>query len=487
MTARNTLTWAALVVVVVIAGAAPAAEPPRGAAVLIEWVTVIDVKAGVARPDQSVLIADGVIAAVGPAGCVRADGPHAVVDGRGGFLIPGLWDMHAHVADDRMLGMFLAAGVTGVRHMFSPNPLYPAARLGRGSKDGPRVVGTDTLLDGPGSALPVVLRTTAVYTAATPDEARKAVRRIKHADEDFVKVYSHLSRDAYLAAADEARKHGLPLVGHVPFAVTVEEAAAAGHKSVEHLTGVAVGCAAHRDAFEKEQRPAGGGRPVGPNDATGWRLQVRAHADHDPARAAAVYGTFAAKGTWQCPTLVQTRSLAALADPAVRYDARVALVPESVRGYWRVESAGDGVRLPALGLTLTRDDLWLRAQLLAYELRMVGTMHRAGVPLLAGTDTPNPFVLPGLSLHDELELFVKAGLTPAEALRTATSNPAAFLGRRDLGRVAAVCRADLVLLEANPLDDIRHVRGIRAVVFDGRPMARGDLLQMLGGGSQVRR
>jgi imidazolonepropionase-like amidohydrolase len=455
-----------------------AADPPPRP-VVIHDVTVIDVRAGRAVPGRTVVLADGVIRAVGGPDTPVPDGA-ARIDGRGKFLIPGLWDTHAHVADERMWPQFLANGVIGVRHMFSVNPLYPAARVGRGRAAGPRVIGTDTLLDGPGGPFAGSLARANVWTAATPADAVRAVRRMKADGEDFIKVHANLPRAAYLAAAAEAKRQGLPLVGHVPIDVSAEEAAAAGHRSIEHLTNVAVGAAAGRDAFEKELRAFAGRGLAGAAHPAGWRLEARAHADYDPARAAAMFKAFAAAGTWHCPTLVQTKAWATLDDPAVRFDPRVALLPSGVRSFWHVESTADGLRLPALGFALTREDLKVRRRQLAGELRLVGEMHRAGVGLLAGTDTPNPYVLPGFALHDELELLVRAGLSPVDALRAATLNPARFFGADDFGEVAVGHRADLVLLEASPLDDIRNTRYVDAVVFNGTVHRRADVIRMLG-------
>jgi imidazolonepropionase-like amidohydrolase len=483
---RRLPSFALVALTTVLGGGATAADPPPRP-VVIHDVTVVDVRAGRAVPDRTVVIAGGVIAAVGGTDEVAVPGDATRIDGRGKFLIPGLWDMHAHVADEKMWPLFLANGVTGVRHMFSVNPLYPAARAGRGRPGGPLVVGADTILDGPGGPFERGATRLNVWTAATPDDARRAVRRMKANGEDFVKVYSNLPREAYFAAADEARAQEMPLVGHVPVGVSAEEAAVAGHRSIEHLTNVAVGCAAGREGFEAELRGFAGGGRAGAAHPAGWRLEVRAHADYDPARAAALFKTFVGHGTWHVPTLVQTRAWATLDDPAVRFDPRVALVPPAVRSFWHVEHAAGGLRLPALGFALTREDLWVREQQLAGEKRLVGAMHRAGVGLLAGTDTPNPYVLPGFALHDELALFVEAGLSPADALRTATLNPARFLGRDDCGEVAAGLRADLVLLERNPLADIRNTRWVHAVVFGGAAHPRADLLRMLDDARVARR
>lgn len=471
-----------------VLGLVLSAGNPPPAPVVIERVNVVDTVAGRVVPDRTVVVRGDAITAVAAADGFARPAGAVVVDGRGKYLIPGLWDMHAHLADPRMKPLFVASGVTGVRHMFSVNPLYPVRAARAAHPDGgPRVVGTDTLIDGPGTPFPRLVRQN-VWTVTTADEARKAVRKTKDAGEDFVKIYSNLSPEAFAAVIDEAGKQKLPVVGHVPARVPVASAAAAGLRCVEHLTNVAVGCAADPKRFEDELAAGLAAGKIGrAGDVTGWRLQVRAHADYDAPRAAGLFKVFADRGTWHCPTLVQTRAWATLADPAVRHDPRLAFLPDTVRGYWAVDATPDGVRLPGLGVALTRDDLWLRTQLLAAEVRLVGEMHRAGVPLLAGTDTPNPYCLPGFALHDELDLFVRAGLTPAEALRTATVNPGKFLGRADVGTVAVGSVGDLVLLDANPLDDIRNARYAAAVVVAGTVLTRDALLRSLAPDAVARR
>jgi len=225
----------------------PVPEPPppepAGACVAITPVTVIDVAAGTARPDSTVVVRGDRIAAVGPATTTPVPAGAAVIDGRGKYLIPGLWDMHAHVVDPAMLPLFTRYGVTGVRQMFALSSGC-APRLGLdlpAGAAGPRVVGANQVLDGPDTRFPSMVRGN-ILTAATPDEARARVRELKDRGNGCVKVFSRLPRAAYLAAADEARLLGLPVVGHVPMEVTAAEASDAGQRTIEHLDQVAVGC-----------------------------------------------------------------------------------------------------------------------------------------------------------------------------------------------------------------------------------------------------
>jgi imidazolonepropionase-like amidohydrolase len=385
----------------------------------VTHVTVIDVESGRARPDMTIVAEGPRIAAVSPAARAKVPRGAQVLDGRGKFLIPGLWDMHVHLftalpptSDDPsgrtyFAPALLAHGVTGVRSMFDD---LGAIRKLREAVPGFEVVSPGPILDGDPPYFPGFI------ACKTPEIARAAVQRVKSDGGDFVKVYSLLSREAFYAIVDESRRVGLRFAGHLPNSVTPAEASDAGQMSMEHLMGV-------------------------PNDP-------------------ALFARFVRNGTWQTPTLVALRAPAFAGDPAFEDDPRVSTVPEPVRQYWTMQLA----EMKHWG----KDAADRRARFDA-QLQTVGAMQRAGVKILAGSDTPNPYVFPGISLHEELALLVKAGLTPAEALRAATILPAEFLGRLESsGSIAPGKNADMVLLSADPLADITNTRRISAVVLKGR-------------------
>jgi imidazolonepropionase-like amidohydrolase len=462
--------------------APPPRPSPDGHALAITGVTVIDVAAGVARPDTTVLIRGDRIAAVGPAARVALPAGATVIDGRGKILIPGLWDMHAHVADPGMLTLFTRYGVTGARQMFAINPACRAA-LGLDRPAGPaspRVVGANQVLDGPDTRFGRLVRGN-VLTVADAESARARVRELRDNGNGWVKVYNRLPRPAYFAAVGEARRLGLPVGGHVPQEVTAAEASDAGQRTIEHQDQVPIGCStAEAELMAELRQTAGPGAK--PEDATGWRVQLKGHRSYDPVKGEALFRKFAANRTWHVPTLVQTRSVARLADPNPVDPALLRELPPTVTWCWRREVTAEGVSLPLVGLRYTRADLAERAELFRREVEMIRRMHTAGVRILAGTDTPNPDVFPGLSLHEELELLVGAGLTPAEALRAATLGPAECLGYdADLGAVEPGRLADLVLLAANPLDDIRNTRSVQTVFIGGRPVPGGRNWRLPGG------
>jgi len=412
--------------------AAIAQRPQVGGQQLVfTHVTVISATGAPAQPDMTVVLAGARIAAIGTSRSVSIPKRARVVDAKGKFLIPGLWDMHAHIGgeegdDDNKekayLALWLANGVTGIRIMDGlPAHHRWRKQMEEGSLLAPRMVIASRIIGGEMSAA----------------EARQLVRKAKQEGADFVKVHDGVPRDAYFALVDEARKSGLPVEGHVPESITAAEASVAGQKSIEHLTGVA-------------------------------------KAAPDDQQAQALFALFRINGTWQCPTLVMRHSYTVLDDPGLASDPRLKYVEPSRRKSW-LDMQSETKSFPP-------DELPGRRETVRNEMRLVGEMQRAGVGILAGTDAISSaaYVLPGFSLHQELAMLVQAGLTPMEALQAATRNPAGFLNALDnRGTVDAGKLADLVLLDADPLQDIANTRRINAIVINGHLIDRKALDQML--------
>jgi imidazolonepropionase-like amidohydrolase len=434
-----------------------------GKALVITHVTVIDATGAGPKPDMTVVVRAGRIAGIERASS-KVPKDAYVVEGRGKFLIPGLWDMHVHTnfgdwlpgGAEIILPLFVANGITGVRDMGGDlhQLLEWRKQIDAGTILGPSMVISGPMIDG---APPHFPASVPVTTAA---DGRKAVDDLKQGGADFIKVQSYIPRDAYFAVADESKKQGMTFVGHVPDAIRASEASNAGQKSIEHYTGIFEGCSTIEDELLKG--------PKGP------RRVVETYSE---PKCAALIALLAKNVTWQVPTLVWERGQWLIDDmdlsqsPGAKYAA----------ASWRNKSYKSFTE--SILKELDTDPVTYRRQFVAKELEMTLAMHRAGVPLMAGTDTAaGVYVIPGFSLHQELELFVKAGLTPMEALQTATLNPAKFLGRtRDLGTVETGKIADLVLLDASPLDDIRNTQKISAVVLGGRYFSRADLDGILKG------
>lgn len=410
-----------------LAPRAGGAVPP--AALVLNHVAVVDVRGGRAEPDMAVVIRGGRIVAVGKAAKARLPKGASVVEAAGKFLIPGLWDMHVHLGTDDFdkdsnLRLFIANGVTGVRVMEGA-PEYQRWReeIGRGALLGPRLVLASPMI-GFGD-----------LSDLSESAARDEVRKAKAAGADFIKVHDHVPRASYFALVAEARRLNLPVEGHVPASVTAEEASEAGQKSIEHSTGL---------------------------DA----------AKADAGKAEALIAAFRKNGTWLCPTLLMRSNYASLDDASIVLDARLRYAKPSWRNRW-LKMSGAAADTPP-------GEWARRREVIRQEKALVLKMRRAGVGILAGTDDANPYSLVGFGLHDELALLVDAGLTPAEALRAATLNPAKFLKRSgSLGTVERGRLADLVLLDANPLEDIRNTTRISAVVADGRYFPEAALRRIL--------
>jgi imidazolonepropionase-like amidohydrolase len=378
--------------------------------VVFTHVTVIDATGAPPKPDVTVIITNDRISEMGDAKTLRTPKNSEVVDATGKFLIPGLWDMHAHWQHKDYLPLFIANGVTGIRIMWGTSDHYQWRKeIESGQLLGPRMVIAGTIIDGPKPMWPGSL---AVSNEA---QAREAVTKVRQEHADFVKIYSFLPREEFFAIADEARKQGIPFVGHVPFSVSASEASDAGQKSMEHLLGILPACSAREAELLKAARSV----------------------------------------------------------PSFRDDARLKYMPRSTRASW------DPLVDPLIH-NGAAEDLELGKSQFQKNLEIVGAMHRAGVGLLAGTDVANAFCFPGFSLHDELALLVQSGLSPMAALQTATRNPARFLGKeKDLGTIEQGKLADLVLLDANPLDDIRNTTKIAGVVVAGKYFSRASVQDML--------
>jgi imidazolonepropionase-like amidohydrolase len=445
----------------------PARPPEKAAApIVIAHVTVIDPGAGSVQSDRTIVIEGAHITAVADSAKFRPPKGARVIDARGQYLIPGLWDMHVHTAfgdwfpggRDIILPLFVANGVTGVRDMGGDLQILLAWRkqIAAGEIIGPGMVISGPMLD---AALPDgKLRFPSSIAVTTPASAVAAVDSLQAQGADFIKVQSVISHDAYLAAAAEAHKQALPIVGHVPDTVRLSEVVAAGQKSVEHLMGILEGCSTEESKFVHGE----GTLPM--------LLSTQ-----DPARCDALIRLLAEHQTWQVPTLAWQRG----GEFLDQLDWNHQPLDKYVPAYWRdvTWTRFKQEMMP----DLEKDPLALRQQYFAKNLQITGAMHHAGVPFLAGTDTaPGIYLIPGFSLHDELANFVEAGFTPMESLQTATSNPAKFLGMESLhGSVEKGKVADLVLLRANPLDDIHNTRKISAVIANGRLFERADLDRVL--------
>ena len=441
-----------------------AQKPATADLLVLNNVTVVDVRTGTLQADQTVILERNRLLSVGPSKSAKYPRNADSVNCKGGYLIPGLWDMHVHLvfgdwfpdAKDISLPLFIASGVTSVRDMGSDLDVVQDWRneIEAGRMIGPRILTSGPMLDGPKPRFPSSI------AIATPEDARHAVNHLKDRGADFIKLQSLIPRDAVLAIADEAKKQDIAFEGHVPDAMRASEMSEAGMKSFEHLIGIFEGSSPAEDHFLK-----------------GNKTEGRFLATYDEARAASLAALLAKNHTWQCPTLVWERGGNLLDVSDFSADTRVKYVP----GPWKNKTWKRFKEEITQGYGA--DDIATRKKFVDKELEVVRMLHKAGVPFLAGTDTPaGVHIFPGYSLHEELQRFVAAGFTPLEALQTATLNPARFFGMEgQLGTIEGGKLADMVLLSANPLENIANTQKIAGVFVNGRYFYHAETEKMLAG------
>ena len=421
--------------------------------------TIINVATGAELQNQTVKIQGGQVASI--ASTVDADTSlPGAVDAHGAFLIPGLWDMHVHVHDKDELPLYVANGVTGIRIMSGDKDTAGLrAELAKQSPS-PEIYLASAIVDGDPPVWPGSI------VAKKAADGRRAVDEIKASGADFVKVYSRLSRDAYFAIADEAKRQHIPFEGHVPDLVTAQEASAAGQRSMEHLLGIAFGCSSQQQSLMSEFSRAQFFRQ---------RLVVEGEAFRsiDQKKCQDLFAEFRTNDTWQVPTLSILRLWGRLDDSRFLSDSRRAYIDKKFLDRWSERTSLQRQRW-------SNQEFEGARTLFSMDEHIVGAMFHAGVPMMAGTDAMNPYCFPGFGLHDELAMLVESGVTPLGALQMATTNPAKFLGKTDqMGTVDVGRVADLVLLGADPLKDIRNTTQIQAVWLKGKYYDKKALAEIL--------
>jgi imidazolonepropionase-like amidohydrolase len=461
-----------------------ACSKPHPATIAITHATVIDATGALPQPNSTVLL-DGIkISAVGPDSSIEIPSGARIIDATGKYLIPGLADMHLHLmgagepagSREFILPLLIANGVTTVRDMGGDVTQLKKLKkaIDIGDQPGPQIFFTGPYLDGnPPSFQPSIV-------VVTPAEADAAVHKLKAEGVDFIKVQSRLKPAAYFTIAKAAHKENIRFVGHVPDSISPSQASDVGQASIEHLTGVLLACSS-REAELRQQQLNPPPRKETPRQTSlrqrAWQQAVLDTYSHEKAQQ--LYAKLLANHTWQVPTLPLLIELAYLTPATDRAsDPNLKYVPQNLQKIWkqgRAESLANK----------TSGDFLLRAKLVEASLKAVGDMHAVGIPMMAGTDSTGPNLVPGFALHDSIADLVRAGFTPMAALQAATSKPAEFLGRSsEQGTIAPGQRADLVLLDANPLENIRNTQKIHAVILEGKFLDRATLNALLDKAAQ---
>ncbi|ALW84307.1 hypothetical protein AUC43_03860 [Hymenobacter sedentarius] len=443
--------------------------------VVINHVTVVDVVTGQLKPNQVVTVSKGKIVGVDPAD-KDSYAAKQYVNGNGRFLIPGLWDMHVHfrggdsliAANQKSLTLFLAHGITTVRDAggdLTPSVMQWRQEMEAGKLAGPHIFTSGPKIDGPKAYWPGSLE------VETPAQIRKALDSLQRLHVDYVKIYdSTISGEAYLNTISQAQKRGMKTTGHMPYSVTLGEAVKRGLDATEHLYYVFKACSGKEDSLTALVRNSlKTPKPLGL-----FAVLPAVYDTYSPAAAERIFKLMAKYHTAAVPTLHISKTLSELPENDHSQDTLRAYIDPKIQATYTRRLASARQQSAAAQA--------FSKKLEAKFFSLVPLMQAAGVPILAGSDSGpfNSFIYPGASLQDELILLVQAGLTPAQALQAATINGAKFMGVADrTGTIAPGKDADLLLLTANPLENIANVKRIDAVVSRGKAYPAAALSNML--------
>ena len=452
--------------------AASAGQAREQVDLLIHDANVVDVARGRIMSGQAIAVRGNDIVAVGADGALsKRFGAKQVVNAAGKFVMPGLWDMHVHFGGGQeligenkaLLPLYVAYGVTGVRDCaadISPSVLEWRDAVASGQLLGPRIFTSGPKLEG---YKPIWKGTLEV---GTPAEVNAALDKLQAMRVDFVKITDNtLKPDVFLYAVQEAKRRGLKTSAHTPYALTINNAVDAGLSSIEHI-----------DYLIKAGSPKE--KQIDAEYAAGKRTYAAAsdaYADSfNAAYARREYRWLAAKGIYVTPTLNMGRILAFLDRENHSNDVGLAYIGPGLRKTydWRIQRAAKA----------TPAQVAARHKEHQLSMKVLPMLQAAGIPILAGTDAGylNSFNYPGEGLHDELELYVKAGLTPRQALASSILTGPKFLGHADrYGAIQQGKAADILILDANPLRSVANTRKIRAVVLHGQLLDRAALDKLL--------
>ncbi len=425
---------------------------------LIKNVSVIDVETGETLTNRTVGIDGDKISEIYSRSVAAGSGIE-VIDGKGKFLIPGLWDMHTHYFWNYTFSnpLLIANGITGVREMWGNTDVISTVRqqITAGEIMAPDIYAAGAIIDGvppiwPGSA-----------GVANTEEAIAEVDKQITSGVDFLKVYSRLTKEAYMAIANRSKEKGTPFAGHIPSSVSIWEAMEAGQYSSEHMYGIL-------EASNSDQATLA----AQPSQFSKKSMELMTD-NFDEAIFDSLAAVMAESDMWLSPTLTVLRSIAYLTDSSFTNDERLAYLPVFMTSSWN----------PANDFRFkSRTPEFYEASKTKYKLQLslMGKLANKGVKIIAGTDYPNPYCFPGFSLHDELALMVEGGMSNLQAVQAATINPAIFQKKEaTFGTIAPGKTASLVLLNANPLEDINNTRSISSVILRGKVYNRAELDEML--------
>ncbi len=434
---------------------------------VVRNVNVIDVENGKAISNQDVFIENGRIFKITRSNDKKSN--LKTIDGGGKFLIPGLWDFHVHALalpneEKFSLPVYVANGITGIRDLGSFKNLTEQKNLAESAENNkiisPRIVLTGAIIDGPPGAWQ------GIRVAKTREDGIREANKLLDEGWQYLKTYSLLPLDAYLGVAEVAKKRNVPLIGHIPDGIKMMDAVNAGHKAVEHIDKVLLGCSSKEDEVIADRA-----KIIESGDLQQLFVSFRKHKAQminsvDWKKCEQLAEKMAKNKMFVSPTMIVIDFYLGKDPPPT--DPRFRFVPEAIKKQW---TEADRRRMGR-----TQDDYDFAAKTKELDLKLLKILQEKGVGILASSDAAwiNPYIFHGFSVLDEIERYVnEAKLTPAEALQTATLNPAKFLGKQnEFGKIETGFVADLVLLEANPLEDIKNIRRINTVILRGKILDR---------------
>lgn len=386
----------------------------------------------------------------------------SVIEGDENFVIPGLWDMHTHnsMGPQQFFPLLLANGVIGIRSMFDQLDSIQSwnRQIDSGSLIGPEIYTSGPIIDGPRPMWP------GSVALGEPDQAASNIDSLVSLGIDFVKVYSFMNRQTYFAIANHCRKIGFPYAGHIPDVISIWEAAEAGQRSSEHGYGLLIESNSKKDHLRSVYR-----KEIEDSTLRTYPQRRKFLLDHfDESSIDSISVRLSHTDMYLCPTLVVNRAIASLSDSSFRSDSRCRYMNPFLVMRWQPQN---DFRLRNL------DESYYQVEkgLFSHLQQTMGPLEKAGVRILAGTDYMNPYIFPGFSLHDELELMVEGGMTNRGALAAATINAVEFLEAENYGEVEVGKVASFLLLEANPLDDIKNTTSLSLVVQKGLSFTKEEL------------
>lgn len=453
-------------------------------AICIENISTIDPNDGL-KENQTVIIKAGKIYQIAPSQELHLSKKNTIIDGTGKFLIPGLWDTHVHFAyieelAPSMFDLFLSYGVTSVRDTggeisfvkkWKDKSLASPTNTPRVMIAGPLLDGSPNVYDGSDPGHPPLSA-----GLKSIDDVIKKVNELDHLEVDFLKAYEMLTPEQFSKITQLSREKGLKVTGHVPLSMDVISASNAGLNSMEHLRNLELSCASNSEELLKQRQKllASGKDKLGAGAVL--RSQIHeaqrriATENFDEKKAKEVLAVLAKNQTWQIPTLGLNTGYIKKHFIRPEWQESFKYLPSSIEEQWKIKiEKFKNINISEFKHKQTK---WM--------LEMVGEIHNAGIGIMAGTDTPIFFLTPGRSLHHELALLVEAGLSPLDAIKTATTNPAKYFDLEDeLGSIKKNMWADLIILDANPLENINNTMRINAVIKQGNYVKQSELLKRL--------